>query len=152
MAGTREDICATKVMEEEKKKHSFNLNGLYLGSGMLAPCAGRLSKEISPICIRQRQTISLSFCFSCILIRFFLTSTNLKRSSFAFAHKKEVHKPQTSAGAHGRKRWKRRVFKFGEKIDERANQCASATSRNRSDEEGEPTRCGVDREKEGKSP
>lgn len=61
MAGTREDICGTKMMKQDREPffHSFNLNGLYLGCGMLAPCAGRLSKEISPICTSQRQILSL---------------------------------------------------------------------------------------------
>lgn len=122
---------------------------------MLAPCTGRLSKEISPICTSQRQILSLSFRSSCF-IRFFLTSTYFFCSSFAFcAHthtqKSKSTKPKTSAGAHGRKRWNRRVCRSGQKTDERASKCVSTTSRNWSDEEEEPTRCGVGREKEGKS-
>lgn len=66
---------------------------------MLAPCAGRLSKEISPICTSQRQFLSLSFRSSCF-IRFYFNIHVFLLQFFCFlrAHthteKIQVHKAQ----------------------------------------------------------
>lgn len=97
----------------------------------MPPCAGRLSKEISPIFSSQQQMISLSSGFLIFLSNvfwvFFCLFFNIHtfKAQFlgGFSAQKEVQKPQMSAGAHGRKRWSRWVFRSRQKTVGRTSKC-----------------------------